>query len=525
MNGKFFKYIFFVFVVGILIFASYKANQKSNVEIKQENNIQGQLNSYESTEINLGIAAFDNMNPIISNNKYVQEISKLIFDSLLNLDETYKIQTGLAKDWAKTSSNTYVIKLKDNVYWSNGEKFTATDVKFTIDKIKELGGVYSANVGNITNVEIVDSYTIKINLEHEQNFFEYNLTFPILSKANYGENSLDSVTPLGTGMYQISKQEGNLIKLEKNAKWWNKSVKDPIIDEINITLFSSVGEYYNAFKLGQIDLVVSNNTNIEEYIGTLGYNKKEFKGREFDFLVINTQNDLLSNIEVRKAINYAINKDSIIGNVYNNKYFRTKYPLDFGSWLYSGNSDSEYNIDLARSTLEESGWEYKYKYWQRYENYVTKRLSFSLLVRNSNAQMVQTAELIQGQLEELGLRINLVKASDSQYENAVINKAYDLALFGKNISANPDISTYVSGDNFANYENQEIDPILEETKNITDEKVLKEKYSRIEAIYYDEQPYISLYNNYYVVAYSTSLRGNITSNWYNIFYNFENWHK
>ena len=203
MNGKFFKYIFLVFVVGILIFASYKANQKSNVEIKQENNIQGQLNSYESTEINLGIAAFDNMNPIISNNKYVQEISKLIFDSLLNLDETYKIQTGLAKDWAKTSSNTYVIKLKDNVYWSNGEKFTATDVKFTIDKIKELGGVYSANVGNITNVEIVDSYTIKINLEHEQNFFEYNLTFPILSKANYGENSLDYVTPLLTGMYQI----------------------------------------------------------------------------------------------------------------------------------------------------------------------------------------------------------------------------------------------------------------------------------------------------------------------------------
>ena len=525
MNGKFFKYIFLVFVVGILIFASYKANQKSNVEIKQENNIQGQLNSYESTEINLGIAAFDNMNPIISNNKYVQEISKLIFDSLLNLDETYKIQTGLAKDWAKTSSNTYVIKLKDNVYWSNGEKFTATDVKFTIDKIKELGGVYSANVGNITNVEIVDSYTIKINLEHEQNFFEYNLTFPILSKANYGENSLDSVTPLGTGMYQISKQEGNLIKLEKNEKWWNKSVKDPILDEVNITLFSSVGEYYNAFKLGQIDLVVSNNTNIEEYIGTLGYNKKEFKGREFDFLVINTQNDLLSNIEVRKAINYAINKDSIIGNVYNNKYFRTKYPLDFGSWLYSGNSDSEYNIDLARSTLEESGWEYKYKYWQRYENYVTKRLSFSFLVRNSNAQMVQTAELIQTQLEELGLRINLVKAGDSQYENAVINKAYDLALFGKNISANPDISKYVSGDNFANYENQEIDQILEETKNITDEKVLKEKYSRIEAIYYDEQPYISLYNNYHVVAYSTSLRGNITSNWYNIFYNFENWHK
>ena len=41
-------------------------------------------------------------------------------------------------------------------------------------------------------------------------------------------------------MYQISKQEGNLIKLEKNEKWWNKSVKDPILDEVNITLFSSL---------------------------------------------------------------------------------------------------------------------------------------------------------------------------------------------------------------------------------------------------------------------------------------------
>ena len=66
---------------------------------------------------------------------------------------------------------------------------------------------------------------------------------------------------------------------------------------------------------------------------------------------------------------------------------------------------------------------------------------------------------------------------------------------------------------------------MNEVKNITDEKLLKEKYKRLYEIYTDQMPYIGLYNSYYAVASSISLTGKITANWYNIFTDICNWYK
>ena len=122
------------------------------------------------------------MNPILSNNKNVQDISKLIYDPLITLTADYKLEGCLAKEWAKQNDNSYLIKLRENVRWSDGERFTSEDVRFTIDRLKDTTSIYSYNVEHVTQVEIVDDYTLKITLDKEIPFFEYNLTFPILSK-------------------------------------------------------------------------------------------------------------------------------------------------------------------------------------------------------------------------------------------------------------------------------------------------------------------------------------------------------
>ncbi len=72
----------------------------------------------------------DTINPILSNNKNVQDISKLIYEPLVNLTADYKSEACLAKEWAKQSDNSYLIKLRENVRWSNGQRFTSADVRF-----------------------------------------------------------------------------------------------------------------------------------------------------------------------------------------------------------------------------------------------------------------------------------------------------------------------------------------------------------------------------------------------------------
>lgn len=529
MKNNILKYIFFIFIIVVAIFAIYKINASSN----EKENSEVSLTPQEEIEqkLNLGIAEFDTINPILSQNKYVQNISKLIYEPLISINNNYELEGILASEWAKTSETTYVIKLKENVIWSNGEKFTAEDVLYTIDKLKELNtsSIYVYNVQYIIQVDIIDTYTVKITLNKEVPFFEYNLNFPIMCKSYYAnENFKDSEktkSPIGTGKYTISSIEETQIILQNNQNYWDKENEKSNLEIIKINLYASVGEMYNDFKMGKLDLINTTNINIQEYIGTIGYNKVEDIGREHDYLVLNTENKVLSNPEVRQAISYCIDKKTIIQNVYNGKYFEADFPLPYTSWLYQGNKSNSYDSQKAKQILQDNGWQFKYNYWQKYVNYYTRKLNFNLVVNNSNKSRVKVAEMIKQQLEQIGIKVTIKYANDNQYNNYKNNRNYDMILCGKYLGTNPDLTTYFGENNLANYNNEEVKTIINDIRNITDKEVLKQKYKRLYEIYNTDIPCISLYHSYDVVAYSKNLAGSISANWFNMFCNISGWSK
>ncbi len=506
MKSNFFKYIFAIFVIGIMIFAIYKIKTEEEKEEQQ----QTQVNVQEEkiTEITLGVASFDSTNPLFSKNKNIQDISKLIYEPLIELSEDYKAQPCLAEEWAKQNATTYIIKLKDNVRWANGEKFIADDVKFTIDKLKNMDSIYSSNVQNIANVEITDDYTLKIYLDKEIPFFEYNLTFPILSSLFYQDKEFsDGIVPVGTGMYEYTDVQSTHLTLQPNNNRWN-SKTELTLTKITINLYSSLAEMYNSFKMGNIDVIDTQNSNLQEYIGSIGYAKKEMKGREHDFLALNTKNTTLAKKEVRKAISYAIDKTNIVSNIFNSQYYTSNFPLDYGNWLYQTEEASAgYNPDQAKQLLK------------------SQKIQLNLSVKASDKARVLVAQNIQAQLKNLGINLNIVELTDEQYYNSINTKNYDILLCSINLSYSPNLETFLGKNNLANYSNDEINGILEEVKNTTDENVLKERYKRIAEIYKEEVPYISLYNNKFTVCYHSNLKGDTTPNWYNVFYHISGWYK
>lgn len=523
MKSNIFKYIFIIFVIAITIFAVVKI-QSDNEE--QADNNQENVEKEKVTEITLGIASFDNINPIISNNKNIQDISRLIYEPLFTISSDYKLESCLAEEVAKQNATTYIVKLKDNVRWADGEKFIAEDVRFTIDKLKEIGSIYSSNVQHIASIEIVDDYTININLDQEVPFFEYNLTFPIMSYQYYLDKEFNStIVPVGTGMYKVTDVQSSYITLVQNTNWWNTDVK-PTLTKITVNIYSTIGEMYNSFKSGNIDLISTQNSDIQDYIGTIGYAAKELKGREHDFIAFNTQSTFLSRSEVRKAISYSIDKTNIVSSVFNNRYYTSSFPLDYGSWIYQEqDSSTGYNPDQAKQVLQDAGWTYRNKFWQKTENRRTQRLSLNLVVKASDSTRVAVAQNIKQQLENQGIEINIIQANNEQYTNYLNNKNYDMILCSINLSLSPDLTTFFGSNNLANYTNDEVNSIMEEVKNTTDENVLKERYKRLGEIYKNEVPYLSLYNNKFTVAYSTSLVGDVAPTWYDVFNNIESWYK
>lgn len=530
MKNNFFGYIFILFIIIIMGFAIYRVKIQ-NADENENNDSSSSSTTQEvekGTEITLAISNFDTINPIITSNKKVQDIDRLIYEPLINITEDYKLEYTLASECAKSSNNIYIIKLRQGVKWSDGSKFTSDDVKYTIDRLKENeNSVYSQNVKSIQEVDIIDNYTLKVILSQEVNNFEYYLNFPILSSAYYLDqdfwNTEKNTAPITTGQFKISEVTNNTIVLEKNSNWWNKENKT-VIEKITINLYSTVAELYNAFKMGSIDLISTENSSYQDYIGTIGYDVTEIEGREFIFLALNTKSGILSDVNVRKAIRNCIDKNRVISNSYGNMYKTSNFPLNTGSFLVEEQDENFYNIDEKNNLLSSSGWELKNGTWQKIINYKTNKIELNLVVRANDQTRCRAAEDIKSQLLEQGIIVNIIYADDSSYNSYLNNMNYDMMLCSIEQPIAPDLTTYFGYNNLANYNNSEVNEIMGYLKNITDENELKSKYQRLYEIYNDEVPYIGIARNKILVVKNTNLVGEIKANWYDMFYNIKEWY-
>ena len=509
------KIIIIIIVIISIIYTIY--NVSVSKEKKKDSQESAKIKEkIISTNIRIGIINFDNINPILSNNSNIQNVSRLLFEPLINLTEDYKLEPCLATEWTKTEKNTYLIKLRENVKWQDGNKFDSDDVIFTVNIIKKKlkDSIYYYNIKNIESIEKIDEYTIKIITNQEEQYFEYNLIFPIMSCKYFTKDSIESneknVNPVGTGMYYIAEYNDDNIILKSNTDWWGE--KELKIDTINLNLYDNINNAIADIKSNKVDLIISSLMNIDQYIQGIQCNTKRYIGRSYDYLAINCKDDILKNKNIRKAINYAINKEEIIEKVYHNKYIKSEFPLDFGNYLYSENSKRvEHNLEEAKELLKKENWKSKTK--------------LNLLVSSEEKNRVKVAKVIKEELKEIGIQVNIIEKNKKQYRDNIKNKNYDIVLTGMTYGYSPSLFSYFEDGNMANSSNREILEKIKEIESSSEEEERKKLLSEVIEFYNEEVQYISLYYDSNTLIYSSNLRGEIKPNSYNIFYNIENWYR
>lgn len=456
MNSKYFKYIFIATIVLLIIAGIYIVYIKDigQTDNKQQTKKQAEI----SKEIILGINEFDTLNPILTKSLEVEYITKLIYEPLINITIDFNVEPAIASEWSKLDDLTYIVKLDENKKWSNGEKVKVNDVQFTIDRIREADTIYRQNIEPIDKIEEIDETTFKIYLKKPVNFFEYLLCFPILEEKTY-----NSQVPASTSSYKVIDFSKDRIIVQGN------DIK------LIIKICKTTTELYNQFAKENVDVIITQNTDYETYIGNIGFEEKLIKGREFYYLSCENIKDK----ETRKTLAQIINREKLIYDLYNNKYQIADFPLEYGSYLNKEN--------IA-------------------ENSKTKLLSktFTLSTSKDNRKI---AEHIKDQLEEEGIKVNLLGYQSSKA---------DLILEKETVQIVPDISRY--------FNNEQIKEQLEEIIQIENKEILKEEYTKIIDKYYEELPFISLYFNSYIILHSNKLKGDFSGNWYNIFYNINTWY-
>ena len=530
MKGSSLKIIFVILIVILVLWAIYNSLTTGDKEVILPTEVNSLENTIISNNVRIGIIEFDNINPILSNNKNVQDISRLIFNPLFTLDENYKLEGVLAKECSKIDEKTYIVTLEENIKWHDGKKFDVYDVIFTIDMLKNLGteSVYYYNVKDITEIEEIDEYTIRISIEKEIPYYEYNLIFPIVSSKYFNEENFTleskNIKPVGTGMFYISEVDNQSILLKKNInKLEDKMSK---IDTITLKLYNSLSSTIDGFKNGEIDVFTTSNKNVEEYLNNINYRNIEYINRNHQYIALNCNSKVLSNVEVRQAINSAINKEEIIKDVYNNKYIESNFPLDFGSFAYdTNNAVMAYDINTAKGLLVDNNWKYSSKRWGKIVNYRYLKIELDIVVNKKDSNLVKVANKIKEQLNAVGIILNVIEVSDSQYNQYLENKKYDIIILDSNYGYSPSLQKYFGENNLANYYNEEINILLKESELSTNDNEIKQKYTRITEIYNNDVPYISLAFNKNTMIYPPNLKGNINPNSYNLFYDIEGWYR
>ncbi len=512
-------------IIGVVFYLFYiqeQEDKQGNIEVKYE-----KINMI--TNFRLGISKFDSMNPHITQNRDIVQIVPLIFEPLVTITQDYRTQNVLAKEWSKISEKSYVIKLKENVKWQDNSDFTAEDVKFTIEEIqRNKKSVYLENVKDIKKVEVIDRNTIRLDLSKEVPFFEYNLIFPILSKKQYEGKDItkSKEIPFGTGKYKITRMDKEIIELTKNENWYDIEKEDSNIKVITISLYENMGEVYNSFRLGNIDFVCTNSTKYEEYIGSMGYQKKQYQGREYDYLAFNCENYVLKNVEVRQAIQKAINKEKIVSSVLENKAYVSNFPLNYENYLIKDlKMEENYSQEEASKTLKESGWKLEYGIWSKVIDGQTRTLNFILTVNKDKKQRIKVAEEIKKQLEAINIQITINKVTNSEYQKILKNHQYEILLTGIYSGYSPELNSILGEGNLSNYQNQELFLLLKEAASISSEETKKENYKKIVELHQKEVPYIGLYRNQVIAAYGHSVRGEFTPNNYSVLYQFSQWYR
>ena len=451
--------------------------------------------SVEKQEINVALGSEPNsLDPAISLTIDVRSYLSNIFEGLVNINDKGEVKEGVAKKWESNDENTeYTFYLREDAKWSDGTQVTANDFKYAwlrVLKPETASGwasylyyikgaeKYNTGEGNPEDVgiDVIDDYTLKVTMESPCSFFTSMTAlqpyYPVKENIinEFGEKwTQNANTYVSNGPFKLeSWNHDSKITLIKNNNYWDTNkIK---LSKINFILFSDSSAILNSYESGDLNYVGNMLTSEEMQ------QVAELKTSNFVYtkiLAMNLNSNVFKDINVRKAISLALNRQEIANimgvqmqpltglipygfhNVDENK----DYTEDSNSTKYLQETS---NIEEAKRLLEEAG----YKDGQGLDKII--------YLTNTTSSNIALAEIVKSQLSKIGLDIEIQALESKVFNTYRKEKKFDIVAASW-AAEYPDITSYLYGfkstdlNNYASFNNTEFDELYN--------KILSEKNS------------------------------------------------
>jgi peptide/nickel transport system substrate-binding protein len=314
------------------------------------------------------------INPIYAETSDVdRDLVEIIFSGLMKYDANDKIVPDLAKEYKiLEEGKVYDFYLKENIFWSDGEPLTVNDVVFTIETIQrpEINSPLRVNWLGV-EVEKISETTLRFKLKNPSAIFLENCTVKIIPEHIWKDISPQNfplstwnLKSIGSGPYKLKKisqnEQGEIksLDLERNSKYFGKA---PNLSQISFYFFDSEEQLIAAANSGKIKGLSIKPKNASQLLKNNGFQQYLLSLPRYFAVFFNLnpsdgEPKVLSEKEVRQALNYGTNKEEIVkevledkGKVVNSPILPEIYGFEQPSKIY------EFNPEQAKEILENAG--------------------------------------------------------------------------------------------------------------------------------------------------------------------------
>lgn len=442
--------------------------------------------------------------PWEKNDNWTPHTFSLVYENLFQIDKDNNLQPCLATDWEVIDNTHYRFHLRQGVKFHNGNDFTADDVLYTISMNNEA----PACLGTLVPIKLdecvkEDDYTVVIATDGEYPNFLTSCALYIGSIVDKEAYEADpegyAANPVGTGPFVFDEwSTGDYIKLNANKNWWGGSIN---FDTLMLRVIPEATTRAIEVETGGVDIAFIGSESVESLKSNPNINVDTITNAQTMFLTYNCTQAPFDDINVRRAIVSAIDRDKITEVCWYGMGQRSTSPIPPQANGYSEVPDAyPYDVEAAKKYLSESA----------YPNGFTFTLSFRPVNNNDRA-----VTLIQNYLAEIGITAELEQLDTTNFSHKITTGQFDMMVTGWTVASLDAAETMtmfgtdtagMAGTGNANYfSDPELDQLLKDACYEMDSEKRTEMYQKVVKILNENVVDIQLYLGKIFIASNSSI--------------------